>query len=163
SEAEEIVVYEGEQWPKQNIDEAEAAVPFFQCDPRARRRIAVHVTDVVAKCRVGVVNECVFEPAGGTVNFHRGMSAVFLEFPSANSGSSASSASNCNTQSHVALSMAEFFCAANPFQGSEKILAPYECAISSVLSVDPESTTMISPRPSRTSGITLSSVIGRLA
>src|SRR5439155_24857263 len=83
SEAEEIVVYEGEQWPKQNIDEAEAAVPFFQCDPRARRRIAVHVTDVVAKCRVGVVNECVFEPAGGTVNFHRGMSGVFLEFPCA--------------------------------------------------------------------------------
>src|SRR5437879_13824563 len=82
---------------------------------------------------------------------------------SANSGSSASSASNCNTQSHVALSMAEFFCAANPFQGSEKILAPYERAISSVLSVDPESTTMISPRPSRTSGITLSSVIGILA
>src|SRR5205809_8136253 len=55
----------------------------FDRDPRARRRIAVHVTDVVAKCRVGVVNECVFEPAGGTVNFHRGMSAVFLEFPCA--------------------------------------------------------------------------------
>src|SRR5436309_16121596 len=55
----------------------------FDRDPRARRRVAVHVIDVAAQRRVGVVNECVFEPAGGTVNFHRGMSAVFLEFPCA--------------------------------------------------------------------------------
>ena len=59
--------------------------------------------------------------------------------------------------------MAEFFCTAKPFHGSEKIFAPYERAISNVRSVDPESTTMISPRPSRTNGITLSSVLGRLA
>src|SRR5438132_11336817 len=81
----------------------------------------------------------------------------------ASSGSNASSASNCSTQSPVAFSITEFFCAAKPFQVSIKIFAQKERAISNVRSVEPESTTMISPCPSRTSGCTLSSVRGRLA
>jgi hypothetical protein len=54
--------------------------------------------------------------------------------------------------------MAEFFCPANPFQGSSNTRAPAFCAASKVPSVDPESTTTIS-----CAHVTLSSVRGRLA
>jgi len=59
-----------------------------------------------------------------------------------------SSASKLRIQSPVALSMAEFFCAAKPFHSSTKTFAPNDFATSTVLSVEPESTTMISPLPS---------------
>ncbi len=54
--------------------------------------------------------------------------------------------------------MAEFFCAAKPFHSSTNTFAPNDFAISTVRSVEPESTTMISPLPSATSGCTLASV-----
>ncbi len=44
----------------------------------------------------------------------------------------------------VHFSMAAFFCAAKPFQGSEITVASKERAISRVRSVEPESRTMIS-------------------
>src|SRR5581483_10131764 len=81
----------------------------------------------------------------------------------ASSGSTSSSASKLKIHSPDAFSSAEFFCAAYPFHSSTKTFAPSDSAISTVRSVDPESTTMISPFPSRTSGITLSSVRPRLA
>src|ERR1700674_4332162 len=62
-----------------------------------------------------------------------------------------------------AFSIAEFFCAAKPFQGSTNTLAPYLRAISRVRSVDPESSTIISPRPSLTKVRTLSRVQERFA
>src|SRR5215471_9466431 len=74
------------------------------------------------------------------------------------SRSSSSSASRLRIQFPVAFSIAEFFCAAKPFHPSINTLAPYDFAISTVRSVEPESTTMISPFPSATSGCTLRSV-----
>src|SRR5262249_2918977 len=62
----------------------------------------------------------------------------------ASSGLTSSSASKERIQSQVALASAEFFCCANPFQGSEKTLAPRARARDTVASVLPESTTMIS-------------------
>ena len=62
-----------------------------------------------------------------------------------NSGLTSSSASRLKIQSRVAFSIAEFFCAAKPFQDSGKTRAPKDFAISMVRSVEPESTTMISP------------------
>ena len=61
------------------------------------------------------------------------------------SRSSSSSASRLRIQSPVAFSIAEFFCAEKPFQVSTKTFAPNDFAISTVRSVEPESTMMISP------------------
>src|SRR5215472_12167401 len=68
----------------------------------------------------------------------------------ASSGLTSSSASRERTQSQLALASAEFFCAANPFQGSENTFAPLAWAKDTVRSVLPESTTMISSAMSRT-------------
>lgn len=78
--------------------------------------------------------------------------------PDANSSLISSSASRLKIHSPVALSIAEFFWAANPFHSSTKTFAPSDFAISTVRSVEPESTTMTSPLPSATSGCTLASV-----
>src|SRR5579872_75068 len=72
----------------------------------------------------------------------------------ASSALTSSSASSDKIHSQLALSSDEFFCSANPFQGSTNTLAPYDRAMDAVLSVLPESTTMISPAMS----LTLSSV-----
>src|ERR1700732_1141198 len=71
---------------------------------------------------------------------------------------SSSSASSDTTQVPAHLSIAEFFCSANPFQSSEKTFAPNDLAISTVRSVEPESTTTISSATR-----TLASVRARLS
>ena len=60
------------------------------------------------------------------------------------SGESSSSASSERIHCEVHFSMAEFFWAEKPFQGSEKTLALKEAAISRVRSVEPESMRTIS-------------------
>src|ERR1700693_489123 len=81
----------------------------------------------------------------------------------AKSRSTSSSASKLKIQSPIALSMAEFFCAPKPFHSSTNTFAPNDFAIPTVPSFEPESTTMISPLPSATSGFTLASVRPMLA
>src|SRR5260221_1749001 len=62
----------------------------------------------------------------------------------ASSGLTSSSASSDRIQSQVAYSSDEFFCRANRFHGSTKTLASKDCAMLTVASVLPESTTTIS-------------------
>src|ERR1700726_701219 len=81
-----------------------------------------------------------------------------LRISACSSSVSSSSASSDKTQVPAHLSIAEFFCSANPFQSSEKTFAPNDLAISTVRSLEPESTTTIS-----SANRTLASVRARLS
>src|SRR5207248_300090 len=164
SKPETVVVDEGHPGPQNDVHKAESAITLGGRHLGSKRRIAVHVDHVIRKPSTVVARPCIVctaTPSG--VTLCSGSRNTSFRMSATTAPSTSSSASKLKIHSPDALSSAEFFCAAYPFHSSTKTLAPNDRAISTVRSVDPESTTMISPFPSRTKGITLSSVRARFA
>lgn len=83
SKPEAVVVDEGKQGANHDIQGTEAAVTPLDRDLSTRGGVAVHVIEVAAERRVGVVQKGILEPAGGTRDLDRGVRTVFLKLSGA--------------------------------------------------------------------------------
>src|SRR6266568_3391522 len=76
TEPEKIVVDEGQDGPRDNIENTETALSPFSGSLGSHRGVAVHVVDVTAQRGIRVVQQGVRESAGASIDFHGGMGTV---------------------------------------------------------------------------------------
>jgi len=79
TEPKKIVVDEGQDGPRDNIENTETALSPFSGNLGAHRGVAVHVVDVTAQRGIRVVQQRMRKPAGTSFYFDRGMRPVLHE------------------------------------------------------------------------------------